>query len=354
MKHQKSPGAKCKLLAGGLAVVLACMLFFNCSEMRLSPWNCIEDGDYECEQYGDTQKLHKKPTDIVIVMGTSKKGRELNPKTAVSLEQFLKCIKPADWRVGIISGTEEDSSSQNPGSLMSLEIAGEQSKQKFITRRTKNYEKVFFNTVSLKSGCSKAPYCGQGANTPLNSIKTFMQKEGAKRNKQNGFLRSYAPLSVILISSTDEEKGVSNSKTTARLALSAVGKYYKDDFTGLVVTDMGKTNDCIQTTREVLSTGMKWAGKIGVLAGLVTLNPWISFGSHIFTNTAGKFIEEKDTPELIKFAQNTAGAVFDICKNSFGAPLAYNVLKKIDMEDALPNECNPFKNYTKKTFKTTD
>ena len=210
---------------------------------------------------------------------------------------------------------------------------------------------MFFNTVSLQSGCSKAPYCGKGAITPLNALKMFMQKEGAKRNAQNGFLRSYAPLSVILISSSDEEEGSADSKTTARSALSVAQKYYNSDFTGFVVTDMGKKNDCIQTTREALSQGMEWAGQIGMLAGIVTLNPWISFGSHIFTSKAGEFIEGKDTPELIKFAQNTAGAVFDICKKSFGAPLAYNVLKKINMEAELPDECNPFTNSSKKLSK---
>ena len=138
MKHQQSKGAQCKLWASGLAVVLACTLFFNCSEIRLYPsWNCIEEGDHKCEQYGDIKTLHKKPKDILIVMDTSEKGQELNPQIAASLKHFVTCIKPADWRVGIITGTEEDSSSLILGTLMNIETEEAHFKQKFITRETK-------------------------------------------------------------------------------------------------------------------------------------------------------------------------------------------------------------------------
>ncbi|MYE07748.1 MAG: hypothetical protein F4X95_03235 [Oligoflexia bacterium] len=334
-----------------VTITIVGVCFFNCSDIHISSWNCIEDGDYKCEQYGDIDLLNNKPSDVLIVLDNSPKGQELNSQITSNFNQFLKCVKPVDWRTGVISGVDGDSSTNTLGELMNLEIDGETSIRKFITPNMKNHNIIFSDTVSLKSGCSAPPYCGEGKRQPLSAVKSFMEKQKAIKNRDHSFLRRYASLAIIIVSTSRDEEGASSDLgTDAHTALASVyEEYSNDEFVSLVVTDLGNKNDCITTTGEVVSRGVEGASTVGSiyglggLYGLWSVEPALAIGSQLFHAFTRKHIETaSESSELIKFARHSGGHVFDICKPAIGADLAYSVLENAGMERQLPEECRKF------------
>ncbi len=324
-----------------IVIITISVLFTNCSEMYISSWDCTEDEEHECahNQYSNTKK--RSLMDILIVIDTSDTGQELNDQITSNLSQFLKCVKPTDWRVGVISSMEKDNSQNGLGDLMHLEIDGETSSRTFITAKMENHQKTFSDTISLQSGCSYPPYCGRGAHIPLSAVKSFMQKERMTTEKQDSFLREHAPLTIVIVSSSDE-KTDSESNTNSQSTLTAIEEYYSaDQFIGLVVTDSGEPNNCIKTTKDHLSNGLDFIGKTAAVVGMFT-NPLISIGGFLITNLLSETIEDTDTLELVKFAKQTGGHTFDICKGDFGHTLAYSALQKLDMADQIPDECGDF------------
>ena len=332
-------------------ITVVSVFFFNCSDIYLASWNCIEDGDQRCEQYGDVGWLDNKPSDVLIILDNSPKGQELNPHVTSNLGQLLKCMRPADWRVGVVSDVAKGASADTLGELINLEMDGEISVRKFITPEMKKHRAVFSDTISLKSGCSFPPYCSEGSRRPLSAIKGFMQKQEIKKTRENRFLRGYASLVIIVVSVSDEKKGiVSDSGTDAQAALASVyEKYDKDEFVGLVVTDAGNTDDCITTAGDFVSKGADGISKVGTIYGLGGLygvwsaHPLLVIGSQLLSGFTQKSIEGASTSgELMKFARDSGGYAFDICKPDFGAALAYSVLQKIDMQRQFPDECKKF------------
>ncbi len=320
-------------------IIAVSIFFFNCSELYMSSWNCTEQGGRECEQYGETKLLVEKPVDVLIVLDNSSDAKELNPQITLNLSQFLKCIKPADWRVGLISGTE--GGKQNKfGELINLEIKGQVSDKKFVHPNIRGYKKAFSETISLRSGCSYPPYCGGNSLKPLSSIKAFMQK---RENSLDGFLRDYASLAVIIVSLSDEKDGwFSGQDTTSKEVLTTLyNEYEEDQLVGLTVTDAGNKKDCITTAGEVISRGVDFLSEAGTIYGLITLDPIVMLTSQFVSYFSNKQTtkDESEIPEIVKFAKNTGGYAFDICKPAFGKALAYSVLQKIKMEERFPNEC---------------
>ena len=327
-------------------IIAVSILFFNCSELYISSWNCIEDGEHQCGQYGDIELLSKKSVDIVVVMDNSTKGQELNSQITSNLNRFLKCIEEVvDWQIGVVSSVEDKNSIDNLGQLIDLELKGEISIKKIISSDIKNYEMVFSDTISMESGCSYPPYCNNGNNKPLSAVKSFIHKEVYK-DQFSSFLRNYASLAVIVISPSDEEDGMlSSSSTSAQDALASVYEHYdKDQFIGLTVTDSGTENDCIHTVRDTISKGVRTIETAATIYGLIMMNPLITILASILS---GFFdynpIEGSQPVEIVQFAKSAGGYAFDICKPSFGNSLAYSLLRKVEMEDRFPDDCKRFK-----------
>ena len=327
-----------------IIAILVSLFLFNCSELYLSAWNCTEGDGRQCDQAGDVGWLIKKSLDILIVMDTSPEGQELNPLITNNLGQLLACIEPAvDWRIGIISGVEDESFPQL-GQLTSLEIEGQVSTQTVIHPRMKSYRQVFSDTVSLKSGCPYPPYCIDGSIKPLSAVAAFM-KQRLKRG--DPFLREYASFAAIVISPSDEKKQ-SSAFTPAQVALREVyTRYEENEFIGLVVTDSGNINDCVTSSVDYVSDGLDYIQKAGSLyaAGSVfgfftPISPLALLGITLLPEFArGQLVADKTLMELMKFARDTNGHVFDICKPHYGRALAYSILKKMNMENRFPKEC---------------
>ena len=299
----------------------------------------MEDGDRRCVQYGNVDLLNKTPVDMLIVMDNSAKGRDLNAQITNNLTRFLTCMEPVDWRVGVVRGMEKDSSGRVLGSLMSLEIDGQASSKSFVSPRTKNYQKVFFDTISTDSGCAHPPYCGQGDHKPLGAVKSFMAGGG-----RQALLRGYGSFVVIVVSSLDEEEGgglfSGTDAVDSQEVMSAVyNSYSRDQFMGLTVTDAGKVDDCIKTAGDFMSDGADFLGKVGTGIGIVTGNLWLMFGSQLASDSVKSGQVNRTESALKQFAQSTGGYVFDICKPNFGPALAYGILKKLNMENRFPREC---------------
>ena len=321
-------------------IIAGNVFFFNCTPLYLSSSNCIEEGTHKCRQNGDVKWLAKKSMDILITLDNSPKGQDLNPRITSSLNQFLKCIEAIDYRVGVISGVTDDSSEEPMGDLINTEVSGQVSVKKFISADIKDYKKVFADTISLRSGCSYPPYCKSGSQKPLSAVKFFMQKEGGK-NEYDSFLRGYAPLAVIMITSSDEKKGVFSSGTTSQEALASVYEHYKEDqFIGSVVTDYGKRDDCIDGFGDFVSKGVDFVAKVGIVFSSFEMNPLIGIPSVLLLGFSkkGGFINQRPT-ELIKFVKGAGGYIFNICQPSFGKGLAYSLLMKMEMENHVTDEC---------------
>ena len=338
-----------------ITVILVSLFLFNCSELYLSTWNCTEEDGRQCDQTGDVSWLTKKSLDILIVMDTSSEGQELNPLITNNLGQLLTCIEPAvDWRIGIISGVEDESFPQL-GKLTGLEIEGQISTQTVIHPRMKNYRQVFSDTVSLKTGCAYPPYCIDGDVKPLTAIATFMKRYS---RPQSSFLREYASLAAIVISPSDEEKR-SSSSTPAQAALREVYAHYRaSEFVGLAVTDSGTVNDCVSSPVDFVYDGLEFTQKAGSVyaAGsafgfFAPINPLALLAITLLPEFAkGQLVADKRLMELMKFARDTNGHVFDICKPHYGRALAYSILQKMNMENRFPDECKLFPSDNKQQF----
>ncbi len=325
-----------------LAIVAGCIFFFNCSELYMSSYNCVEDGTRDCRQNGDIGWLEKKSMDILITLDNSSDGQDLNSRVTSNLNQFLKCVEAVDWKVGVIPGVK-GSSESSLGVLVNTEVSGQISTQKFITSDTANYEQVFSDTVSLKSGCSFPPYCSDGAIKPLSAVKSFMHRQAGR---EGSFLREGSAFAVIVISSKDESSGMFSSDITdAQGALASVYEHYtEDNFIGLVVTGSNTRDDCVDQSSGFISNGVKYVGKAGGLYGAVTMNPLVVLASYLLVDfsNATSIVDQSPT-ELISFAKGSGGYVFDICKPSFGKVLAFSLLRKLEKESHFPEECKQFK-----------
>lgn len=318
------------------------VFFFNCTPLYFSSSNCVEDETHKCKQYGDVGWLAKKSMDVLITLDNSSEGQDLNPQIASSLNQFLKCIEAIDYRVGVISGVADSSSEGALGHLINTEVSGQVSTKKFVSADTEDYKKVFSDTIALKSGCSYPPYCRSGSRKPLSAVKFFMKKEGGK-NEYDSFLRGYAPLAVIVITTAGEKKGMfSKDSITAQEALASIHEHYREgQFIGSVVTDYGKKDDCIDDGfGNFISKGIGSIATVGGLYSMSIVNPWgILAYSLLLDVSKSVSVSDQSMIELVKFAKNAGGYVFDICKPSFGKGLAYSLLKKLEMEKRFPDEC---------------
>ena len=329
-----------------LVIASVSVFFFNCSDLYMSSSNCIGNEGRECKQQGDSSWLAKKPTDILVVIDNSPKGEELNAQVAANLSQFVQCIDPVDWRVGVISSVEKKSGSTHTlGHLINLEMNGEVSVEKFVSANTLNYQKVLSDTVSMRSGCTFPPHCNNGSHKPLSAVKAFMERE-TNRSTSDAFLRSYAPLAIILVSSSDEDMGglFSSSGTSSGMALSSVyGHYSENKFMALTVTKPADNDNCLRTFRDTASDGAGYVTKAGEVYGLVTLNPAVMFISSLLSELSESLLTNKPPEELIKFAKNSGGYAFNICKPTFGKAMAYSVLEKMNIAERFPEKCKKIK-----------
>ena len=314
-----------------LTILSASLFFFNCSELYLSSWSCVETEGHQCKRTGDTSWLIKKPLDVLVVMDNSSKGKKLNSQITANLNQFVRCIEPVDWRLGIISGVEdEDNSSTALGHLMNIEVNGEISTEKFISVNTIGYQKILSDTVSLRSGCDYPPYCNKGSHKPLSAVKAFMEMEAVKGGANTAFLRDYAPLTIIFVSSSDEETGMfSSSGTSPEMALSSVYNHYSENkFMALTAVKPGNKDNCLTTFGDTTHNGMEHLTTAGEIYGMVTLNPVVVFGSSLLSDISESVFTDKPPEELVNFAKSSGGYAFNICKPAFGKAMAYSVLKK--------------------------
>ena len=326
-----------------LAIITGCIFFFNCSELYLSSYNCVENEMRNCKQNGDIGWLEKKSMDILITLDNSSDGQDLNPRVTSNLNQFLKCMEVVDWKVGIVPGVKGSSPGNSLGVLVNTELSGQISTQKFITSDTVNYEQVFSDTVSLKSGCSYPPYCSDGSIKPLSAVKSFVHRQAGR---EESFLRKGTAFAVIVISSKDESSGMFSSDITdAQGALASVYEHYaEDDFIGLVVTGSNTRGDCVDQSGSAISNSVKYIGKAGNAYGFITMNPLVMLASSLLVDfSSATSIADQSPGELINFAKGSGGYVFDICKPSFGKVLAFSLLKKLEKESHFPEECKQFK-----------
>ena len=333
-----------------LAILTCSLFFFNCSGLYFSSYNCAEDDIHKCKQSGDVGWLSKKPMDVLIVLDNSSRGQELNSRITSNLNQFVRCMEAVDWRVGVISGVKETGSSDTLGALINMEISGQISTKQFITPHAKGYDKVFSDTISLKSGCSYPPYCRDGSVKPLSAVKSFMQKHAdtnAGTDMQEPFLRKQAYFSAIVVSTSDEKSGVFSGKgTSAQDVLSSMYEHYPENkFVGMVVTGSSTRDSCIDQADSFASRSVQSVARAGSAYGFITANPLVAIASHLLymVSSGEQSMIESAPDELMLFANRSGGYVFDICKPSFGKVLAYSLLRKVEKENYFPDECRRFK-----------
>ena len=350
------------------------MLFLNCSQLSIS-YGCIEDEEGDCEEsQSKTKPLSKKSMDILIVLDNSPLGQKLNPQITTNLKQFLQCIKPLDWQVGIVSGVKN----KQMGMLLPLEGAvedtlnlenqeidsGHNSDPHFAKEETEtdslltesskiisvdmaNHKQIFSKTVSLSSGCEYPPFCHKGKRRPLSAVKAFMQNTEEKSQ----LLRESTFLSVVVVSSSDEQGGVfSAPDVTAQKALSMLSaEYDTEQFATFSVTDAGHTDDCIKTAGDIVRKGTSFLATTGQIAGMIFMEPLMIVGSALLSYKSDQGSKPK---ELAQFAEEGGGEIFDICKPFFGRALAYSMLKSVDRESQFPEKCQQFSQ--KKSDKKSD
>ena len=330
-----------------VAIIVVCVFFFNCSELYLSPWNCLEDGTHKCERYGNVELLDRKFADVLVVLDNSPKGQELNPQITSNINQFLKCVGDVDLKLGVISSVEDNGTTNSFGQLINMELSNEISIHKSVSSGMANYKKMFSDTISLRTGCSYPPYCKSGSQKPLSAVKLFMEIEKNDNREEETFLRNYATLAVIIISSSDETSGFfSGPGTTSQEALASVYEQYNEEsFVGLVATDSGDTDNCIRTSGGLLSDGVSFLTTAAEIYSIIALDPLTMVASHLLSGFAGNESSsmEAEVPGLVEFAKRTGGYAFDICKPTYGRALAYSLLEKMKIENRFPEECKQFK-----------
>ena len=320
------------------------VLFFSCTKLHLSASECQGDGGTEeCESADETIKVVKKPADIVIILDSaSRHMQDIYSQVSANLSQFLQCVDVIDWRIGIISSLGGSNNQHSLGKLLNLEIDGQLSAKTFINSHVDNYKQVFSDTVSLDSGCDYPPYCKKGPNKPLSALKSFMEKE-VSQNTSDTFLRQYVPLAAVIISVSDEENGMfSGPGVSAQGALSSIYAHYStDQFIGLTVTDSRKKDDCV-ATGNFISTGAEILSTAGQFYGAITMDPAVILGSGLLSRFSADTPEKFHSSEIVQFAKQAEGHIFDICSPLFGKALAYSILQKIGAADQFPEKCKQF------------
>ena len=339
-----------------VTIGLLVLVFFNCAKISVTN-QCIDDGSELCrDKQGKVQLLARKPVDILIVLDNSRKGQKLNPQITDNLNQFVQCIEPLDWRVGIIPGVKHKDHAM--GKLMVMEhsallenkpstledkktqhLAEPAGPLKFISPDRENYKQIFADTVSLSSGCDKPPFCYKGKRRPLSALQAFMQNTEEKKL----FLRESADLAVVVVSSSDEKRGFfSGPGVSSQEVLSSISlDYSSDKWTALSVTDAGQAGDCIKTVGDFKRTSMGFLSKAGNIVGMVTFQPLVLLGSAVLSYQADK-AHQSNTSSLFEFAKGGGGQTFDICKPFFGRAVAYSVLQSVDRESQFPEPCKQF------------
>ena len=333
-----------------LFVFLLCMgaFVFSCSDLSFSDRSmdqlCLEENGEPCKYQGDTTWLEEKSVDILISLDNTALGQELNPKISSNLNEFLKCVAPADWRVGFLPGAQKPKPPSKLGELIPLEIAQKTSKQKIITPDMPESARVFEDTVSLRSGCSYPPFCAEGQPAPLQTIKAFMNKKQEKAR----FLRPNVPLVLIVVSLSGEDSPSSavSSQSAQSLLTQLSAKYSAKDLLAITVTNTGQEDDCVHSNSNFLSDGMGYVAKAGQAVGLVTVMPELILASALLSLLADEVKKEPKTPEhsmeLARFAKRAGGGALNVCKDTFGRALAFSVLKHLNMENRFPDECKKF------------
>ena len=331
--------------------------FFSCSELYFSAYECEgEECLHSTAPRGNTDLLFKPPVDILIVKDNTSKMRPLNPSLTMSLNSFLKCMEPADWRMGmIVSGSPKKNQAHklSTGQLLKWEHSGRLLPQRALSARTPHYPEVFSDTVSLASGCHLPPYCGKGDPRPLTALKTFASpgRQGSRRR----FLRERVPLVSIIISSSDEDYASLSQRTQAEETLSAIQRLshfymHRDHFMNITVTASGTANDCISTPQDYVEKGLGALSMAGTLYAMVQVEPLVFLGSVLLSGLASRFsrggIQQRQKhkePEkrvaIADLAQSTGGYLMDLCNPDFGKALAFATLQHIQKEDLFSKEC---------------
>ena len=330
----------CKIYVFSVFLLLIFIgLGLSCSDLHFNESNCVRDSEGQCRDPNDIAFLHKEPMDLLIVLDNSYKAQELNPHITANLNQFLQCIKPIDWKVGLISGVYNGTKKESFGQLMRLKVNGSLSLQNSLDQHRDHYSNIFNDTISLKSDCSTSSFCEKGTLQPLSAVKAFMGK-----SQENGFLREQTPLSVIIISSSEKQKRrFIAKKPTSNQELSSVLQedYYGDfeHFMSLAALPPGTYDDCVRTRVDVVVGGVKAATQIGKAYALHTVDPMALIASAMLEDIVGLFGGHEKTYEIAQFAQQTGGQVVDLCSPHFGKALAYLLFQKLEIQDKFPNEC---------------
>ncbi len=328
-----------------ILLIISIFLFCNCSQLHFASFHCTE-GNTECEQLGNVDWLSKKPIDILVVLDNSEKMQKVNSQVTANLNQFLQCIEPVDWRLTVVSSVKKDGEFEKPGSLVGWELEGQIYDKPYISANTRDYEKIFFDTVSLNSGCEFPPYCEEGSNQPLSAVQNFLDNKDTYQD----FLRENTTLTTVIVSSSDQVGNSSNEGIAQATLSSVLGKagYGSEQFMNLTVMPISsKESNCIESNSgssfmkkagSVIWNVTKFAGMIYSAGAFGTALPGI-MGVSILDNAVSSSAEKENTSEIYKFSKLSGGESFNLCDQDFGSSLSYMVLKKINIENRLPDEC---------------
>ena len=305
--------------------------FFNCSELHISSWNCIETEDQNCLYSGDVGLLDRKFIDMLVVLDNSDKAKKIQPVIKTGLSNLIDCMEPVDLRVGVMTSSE----SAMMGDLLSLEMEGQVSHNKILKSSTPKYAKFFKDTISLDTGCEYPPYCSSGKKIkPLTAMQSFMQKE----NQKQSFLRDYSSLFVVVMVTSSDEKGAN-----AELVLENVyGDYTADRFMAVTVTDLGQKKNCLYSSQDRATDNLNFIGKVSSTYGILAAIPEVAIAGSLLNLVTSSSQKEKVTPQtnqVIQFAIQSGGKFFDICKASFGREIAQDIFQKVNIERQIPDQC---------------
>ncbi len=331
----------CKIYILPVLLLLIFMgLGLSCSDLYFSDGsNCVRNSEGHCLHRGDTAFLYKEPMDLLIVLDNSHKAKDLNPHITANLNQFLQCIKPIDWKVGLISGVYNRGESENFGQLMRMEVNGLQSSQNSLNQHRDSYSRIFNDTISLQSGCSAPPFCYQGKLQPLSAVKSFMES-----SQKNTFLREQTPLAVMIVSSSEKQKKpvFANKPASSQELLSVLQPGYYghfDHFMSMAALPPGTHEDCVRTAGDIVSGGAKAVSQIGQTYAMSSADPGAWLFSVILGDILNLFRNRGKTYEIAQFVKETGGQVVDLCSPHFGKALAYLLFQKLNVPDKFPDEC---------------
>lgn len=186
----------------------------------------LASGEWQKEEFMLDEK--KSLVDILIVADTSESMYHHLSNLGRSLSDLLLVISHYNWQIGITSadhGDHEDplglqqswrdhigEAQGKFGGLMNLENGEEILKAKILTAKTKDYEDVFFHTLSHEPDrdCYRPPYCHPRLEQPLRSLMAAMKRALL----DNGpFFRPQADF-VSLIITNEEERAEDRERAT--------------------------------------------------------------------------------------------------------------------------------------------